>query len=486
MHAPYLQLFDHTIAPDDDERRRIGLTTALLFVRRQQWLHRRVELVTFEDQDVIRRSNSIDFTLPRWTAEYLNISDSEPSKIVVPVALFRKGMLVHFNLSDEGNDAVPLLSGTQVGPLAELALLATAELILGLDNVDESIAADIQQLTWDRRAAETESPSDRRRPSTAFERLFSPNEPARESRALLKSHPIFLPLAEAFDDNYIAAVLLTIGGGDRRVIHFAYDEEIGERDSLVDRLATTKDMFAGRILRRVAVLATGAGDAESFHMEAEAPEGLRISSRVTLTETKDENHRKDIEERVEKTGSYRRSHIHCNDVEPTDQLAIVLRLGPRSSTIVRGAALTSALTLIAVLYVRLRLGDIALEGTSGAAAVLLVIPTLLSVWVVRSNEHPATTHLLWPLRIVATAPAIFGLAAAGVIVTGSHASWSGAALSTLVGLLGVATWILSATWIGAIRRHGRRRLLPGQKPNVAPPSGRSDSLSRASKGSAQP
>ncbi|HEY4812682.1 MAG TPA: hypothetical protein VIH71_16670 [Solirubrobacteraceae bacterium] len=466
MQAPYLPLFDSTLELDEDARRRIGLTTALLFVRRQEWVHRRVELVTFADQDVIRRSNSIDFTLPRWTAAYLKVSKSEPSKIAVPIALLRKATLAHFNLSDEGSNAIPLLSGTQVGPLAELALLATAELALESDNIHSSIAAAIRQLTWDRRADDDQG--GQRPSSAAFECLFSPDEPEPESRLLLKRHPIFLPLAEAFDENYIAAVLLTIAGGDRRVVHFAYDEMISETgNDQVHRRRTIRELFKGNLSRRVLVLASSAGDAESFHMEAEAPEGLRISSRVTFTYAQKDARRTNIEEPVEKSGSYQRSHIHCNDVHASDRLAVVLRVGPRSSTVVRGAALTAALTLLAVIYIRIQIHHINRHGAASTATVLLVIPTILSLWIARSNEHPATTYLLWPLRIVATAPAIFGLIAASVLITGSTSFSGETVLATIIGLLTMATWILVSTWRGASGRQARYRSLRRSKSKVA-------------------
>jgi hypothetical protein len=483
MQAPFLPLFDPTLELDEDARRRIGLTTALLFVRRQEWVHRRVELVTFEDQDVIRRRNSVDFTLPHWTSEYLKVSRSEPSKIAVPIALFRKATLAHFNLSDEGSNAVPLLSGTQVGPLAELALLATAELILGPGNVHDSIAKDIRELTCDRRADD----EDGRRPSSAaFKRLFSLAEPEPESRLLLKLHPIFLPLAEVFDDNYIAGVLLTIAGGDRRVIHFAYDEMISETgDEQVHRRRMIKELFEGNLSRRVLVLASSAGDAESFHMEAEAPEGLRISSRVTFTQTQYDARRRDIKKPFEKSGSYQRSHVHCNDVHASDRLAVVLRIGPRSSTIVRGAALTAALTLLAVVYVRIQIHHINKHGAASAATVLLVIPTILSLWVARSNEHPATTYLLWPVRIVAAAPAVLGLIAASVLITGATSFSGEAVLAAVISLLAAATWILGSTWRGAIRRQARRRSLRPRRQTDRLPSDPPGLLDQTSNDSAK-
>jgi hypothetical protein len=406
----------------------------------------------------MRRSSSVDFTLPHWAPKHLGVDRSKRTKIAVPLTLLRKGMLAHFNLSDEGSDAIPLLSGTQVGALAEMALLATAELALN-DAVPPSIACDIQRLAWDRRAGEDEAR--RRRPSDTFDRLFSTGQPAAQSRSALREHPIFMPLAKDFDDNFIAAVLLTITGGDRRVIHFAYDEMIGERNLYQRRI--TQELFKGSLSRRVGVLASAAGDAASFHMEAEAPEGLRISSRVTLTQSRDDIPREAIDPRVEKVGSYRRSHIHCSDLEANDRLAVVLRVGPRSSTIIRGAAFTSFLTLLAVIAVRIQLHDIHKRGAAGTAGALLVIPTILSVWVARSQEHPTTTHLLWPVRIVAAAPAVFGLAAAGVLVSTGITFWSEFALSAMAVLLAIATWILGATWLGSIRRQRRRsRLRPRQ------------------------
>jgi hypothetical protein len=386
------------------------------------------------------------------------VDGSQQARIAVPITLLRKNTLAHFNLADEGSNAVPLLSGPQVGALAEMALLATAELALE-NTVDCSVASDIKHLAWDRRAGEDEER--RRSPSDTFKRLFSQDRPAADARLKLREDPIFLSLAKDFDANFIAAVLLTIASGDRRVIHFAYDEEIGKHEYSVQ---TTKELFGGRLSRRVVVFASAAGDAASFHMEAEAPEGLRISSRVTLTQAQGDASQREVKTRLEKSGSYRRVHIHCNDVQASDRLAVVLRIGPRSSTIVRGATFTSGLTLLAVIAARLQLHNIHKHGAAGAAAVLLVIPTILSIWVARSQEHPATTQLLWPVRIVASAPAVFGLTAAGVLVSAGVTFWSEFALCAMAALLAVATWIMGATWYGSIRRQRRRSRLSSDKP----------------------
>ena len=87
MQSPYAPLFDSALEMSPDDKRRVGLTTALLIVRRPLWLHRRVELVSWEDQDVIRRSTSLDFTLPHWAPQYLGVDGSQQARIAVPIRM---------------------------------------------------------------------------------------------------------------------------------------------------------------------------------------------------------------------------------------------------------------------------------------------------------------------------------------------------------------------------------------------------------------
>lgn len=440
--SPYQDIFDRTDKIDLEDRRRVGLVTATLLLRRQEWQHRRVELVTFEDQGVTRRRNSVDFTVPRWAFRYLGVDEDESTQIAVPLTLFRKGSLVNFNLSNEGNDAVPLLSGSHAGAMAEMALLSTAELLLPSGHVPDETASDIRQLTNERDAVCARK---------ALGRLFATTEPDAQSRGLLKSHPIFSPLATTFANNYMGAVLLDLRPGERRIIHFAFDEQRPELDDGRIKMQAMFELLYGRRDYEVLVLASAAGDAASFHIEAEAPEGLDISSRETYFGVSGK-------EPDEKEGFFRRAHIHYTNLPAATRLGLVVRLTPRSSTLIRAGALSSALTLIAVLVIRLQLGDIIGNKASGEAAILLVTPTLLSIYVGRANEHPTTTHILWPIRIAATAPGILSFAAAVVLVSGGTDFWSKATLWGVVGLLALNTWVLARLWRRArrLRRSNQR------------------------------
>ena len=74
------------------------------------WRHRRVETVTVIDHEQMRRHVSVDFTVPEAQREGLRISAEE---VVVPLALLDKRPLVHFDLRNEEQHAIPLLTADQ-------------------------------------------------------------------------------------------------------------------------------------------------------------------------------------------------------------------------------------------------------------------------------------------------------------------------------------------------------------------------------------
>lgn len=423
----------------------------MLIMSWPEWLHRRVELITFEDHDVIRRSNSFDFTVPRRALELLDAGDGTATmNVAVPLTLVRKGEMIHLNLSSEGADAIPLLSAPQLSVLAEAALRATAEIVLQTQEVPAEIVCDIRRLVQDSATFDPATSWYVGPAVDARERLFSEHEPTPEARVALRSHRIFRSLSYMFSTQYIVAVLLPTAPDSRRVAHFAYDERFYDTDGFYRRWRIILSLLRGNRARRVLIFAASPSDSASYHFEAEAPEGLQISSGKTYFE----NVAKTPEE---KAGSFQRIHFHYSKLPRSTGLAVVLRLRPRSSTIVRGATLTSILTLLAVLYVWLQFGAItSSKGAQGAAAALLVVPILLSLYLVRTNEHPMTTHLLWPLRVVATAPGLLSFVAAGVLVGGLSSRLSGWILLTLVVLLTLSSGILGLTWLKASSRERRR------------------------------
>lgn len=444
-------MFNQADEPSSDDMRRIGLATATLILFWPQWLHRRVELVTFEDHDVIRRSNSFDFTVPHQAYDLLGVESAKAVRMAVPLTFVRKGELVHLNLSSEGSEAIPLLSTPQLTALSEAALVATAETALDNKAVPAGIVCDIRRLVRDQAK---EDPMTSRYTGPAIEardRLFSEHESDAEVRRLLLSHSVFAALAYAFSTQFLAAVMLPVTAHERRIVHFAYDERFYDSDGLFRRLRILLALLAGNRARRVLTFVPHVSESASYHFEAEAPEGLQISW------GKGYLFRSNGEPPEEKVETYQRIHFHYERPPRSAILAVAIWLRPRSSTIVRGATLTAGLTLLGAVYALSQFREItSSHGAQSAAAILLVVPLLLSLYLVRSDEHPMTTQLLWPLRVIATAPGVLSLMAAGVLVGNLSQRLSEWILRVIVALLVLSTAILAQTWFQTVRQERRR------------------------------
>ena len=76
----------------------IAVGFAALLTRQAAWRHRRVETIEVLSHEEVRRSVSVDFTVPIEHRDELRLSDRE---WVVPLAVLDKRKLVHFDLCGE-------------------------------------------------------------------------------------------------------------------------------------------------------------------------------------------------------------------------------------------------------------------------------------------------------------------------------------------------------------------------------------------------
>lgn len=100
---------------------------ALLFVE-NAWVHRRVERIEILSAQLVRRSVSVDFTVPPQAVDLLQLQNGGQS--LIPVATLSKRPLHNFDLRDEGGRAVAVVGKEHNGLVAHAALLAQAELAL--------------------------------------------------------------------------------------------------------------------------------------------------------------------------------------------------------------------------------------------------------------------------------------------------------------------------------------------------------------------
>jgi len=428
----YAGLFNTRRGLSAEDFEKVGFLNAALMLRWSQWVHRRVELVRFTDEDVARRNVSVDFTLPWWYHEARGTPEHGIERLLVPLGLLRKGTLVNFDLRDESGSALPLLTTPQNGIVAEASLVTLAGFVLN-ETVPNEIRCDIRQLV-------SESANDAQ---MTLARLFDRRDVAAASRSLLRDDAVFSSVAEVLAKRFLALTMIDLRRHQRRVLHFAYDDSLWTESSA----NTVRGLVTLALGRPRSILFTipAVADADSYHFEAEAPDGFQISTREGYSTLPSGAL---PARQITKEGSFQRSHLHFPQAESGAEGAVFIRLRPRPSNIVRGAVLAAALAFAAILFIRLRLGPLKSGPSAGAAAapLLLAFPGLLSLYMARSDENPMATNLLWPVRVLALTPALWSFLAAAALIGGTTGIVTKVFLWAMVGLAGLSFVLLARTW----------------------------------------
>ncbi|HET6547483.1 MAG TPA: hypothetical protein VFG79_03430, partial [Solirubrobacter sp.] len=178
---------------------------ASLLTRHAAWLHRRVETMTVLSHEQVRRSVSVDFTVPLEHRDDLQLADGQ---WIVPLALLAKRELVHFDLRAEDLSSVPLLRSEETQVIARELLYLLVDLDLDLDQGEK--VPDIGALIERVLAA---GPDDA-------------EEAGAAAAAWRDRLPSFAALAERLAGRFLLCAVI----GDvsrRRVVKFAYDELLG-------------------------------------------------------------------------------------------------------------------------------------------------------------------------------------------------------------------------------------------------------------------
>src|SRR6266536_640448 len=192
----------------------IGTLILALADRPEEWIHRRVESVEFCDDKTVRRSVSVDFTLPD-RVPCLVLSGNRVAQLV-PLARLRKQALVGFDVFDEDGRSVPLLTAIQTGKIVADGLIHIARQIIHGDAnrpLDETIEKDIRQITRDERGA-------KKARNRLLQRTADPNR-SESSRSQLfdLAHDLsFAMLIRRYYRVFLMVVQLEGDGCSRRIV----------------------------------------------------------------------------------------------------------------------------------------------------------------------------------------------------------------------------------------------------------------------------
>jgi len=347
----------------------IAVGFAALLTRQAAWRHRRVESISVLSHEVIRRSVSVDFTVPREHRDELSLGDGQ---WIVPLAVLDKRMLVHFDLMGENRYALPLMRSDEV----QLVTRELLYLMLDLDLDDAELDVDVDALI---EAVLSAGPEDG-------------DVVSRSIAEIADRAPEFAALATTLTYGFpLCAVLTDVSY--RRVVKFAYDEPLGRGDRY--------SHFYG---------IQGCTEAASYHVELDIPDGMRAQSTDILDnrtgELLAEGPRYTDRPKmhyVADPGAYLEPGLHVRYVVERNQFPVPAML----------VAWVLALELLlAWLFADLH----GIATTGGPAVALLVsISAAFSSLVLRTNEHRLIQLLLAPYRKLLVLATLGAVAAAATL-----------------------------------------------------------------------
>ena len=456
-----------------EEARTVAAATFALLLNTRRWVHRRTELISFIDENSIRRRVSVDFTLPSLPGGML---DERAGRRVayVPLTLLRKRVLRSFDLRDEDGRVLPLLTRAQNSAIAREMLLRCAQAVLGAgERLADDVAADLAAIT---------SADDHAGARPALERLCRPADgcPSASQRRALMSEPRLRALTEDLVHSFLLLVPVAAQPGVRRILKFSYEEEPGPRlYGRRGRLSWLAQTFGWAPVPYL-LPASSMGDSASYHAEVEVPEDLEVAR----TRTVDLKRGQLLADNIEPSGA-QRVHIYSPGKPRTVWgLAEVSVLVSRSGLLM-AMLFTSLLTAMMLTLGLARLEEVA-QTTDATSALLLAIPAIFAGYLLRPEEHPLVTKLFAGLRCLVLLSGLCALLACGMLV----AQVPGPALHLTWEWLVRFSWLLTAALAVAAfvprrpKRRVRRRVDRGDggSPQGLPPAGLDQAVCRSNLG----
>lgn len=405
-----------------------------LLLHTEQWAHRRVEQIEFVDEDTIRRQVSIDLTVPVLAGAQAG----EP--VLVPLTLLRKRPLAVFDLRDEDGRALPMLTRAQNQRLATGVLSLAVEIALGQPAPDELVER-LAKLTG------------------------APPEAAEAELEGILNHPHLHDVADrrlrrlAADLAHANLLLVALPAGQRRIVKFAYQEEIVEG---VSGDARTVSAQLGWQATPFTLPVPALGDTESYHLSVLAPDGLMIA-RSQLLDLHDGRPLGAAQSAVQ-----RAAHRAAGLGRET-QAALRVELRSRHGGLLGASMLATLACALLVSVGALMLRQL-LDHTESSAALLLLAPGVVSAYLVRPEEHRLLSRMLRGSRQLVVLSGLCSFLSALSLIAGLPERalfWTWFVSSLLAWLAALGVWL---AWrrSRAAARPPKRSSQPAGAPQSAP------------------
>ncbi|MGH2808575.1 MAG: hypothetical protein ACRDKT_15020 [Actinomycetota bacterium] len=385
---------DNLETPLSEEELLQGGAVLLLLLDPHEWMHRRVEKVTFVDQHSLKRRVSVDLTLP---GSDVIIIEKLP---FVPVAFLDKRVLIDFDARDEAGSSVPVLTKQENSRIAWAALARAAEHSLpgGLADLDEQTLQDLRMIVGGGPA----------RALQALERIERRASVHGEAAVALMKSWAFRSLAYDLATRFLLFLAIDDEPGARRVLKFSYVTPLQEPTDLRSRLRRVASQF-GWIPAEFDVAVPAIGEASSYHCEFAPPAELEVVASELMVETVDEIY----VNQGDTAGP--RAHVYIGQEVPTSEGWLTVWLRAPRTGLLRAAFVVTGVTLLLIVFFLDEKRITQIESNQ-PVAILLTIPALVSSFIVRPGEHGLATTLLTGIRLAVGLSGLSALAGAAFLV----------------------------------------------------------------------
>jgi hypothetical protein len=418
---------DMHLGPDDLEKHASFVLAHLIDT--SDWVFRRVESVSFLDDQLILRRMSMDFQFP---PEFVSeMRDS--SFLLVPLAFLKKQPLIRLDVRDESGAALPILTKQQNGELTSTLIEILARDIIAPAQLPAAIQGLLNDIT-------TGSPEGKASKAwIAFESLRTSSDLARD---LLKN-PFFHDLLEATRDNFLLIATLQERHGNRRILKYSYVEELDWEQptrpgAVPDWIWLRKRLsWAGNQIPETFAWANSDFDfaipeiglGGSYHFEVEAPDGLETVEAALISEPGPQ---------ILMARNYPAAivHLYTSAQEQGTSAHVWFAIRARLHGTLRAALAVSASTTFVLMGGAL-FPWIPREAGGTTTTLLLTLIGLISAFIARPGENSLATRLLFGPRAAVAASGMLAYLAAIASATG-HLEW----WTQLGGLAGICTGLL--------------------------------------------
>lgn len=250
----------------------MALVTLDLISDWHRWVHRRVETFALADPVAVQRHVSVDFTLHHDVPPVLGQRDSA-RVYCAPLGLLRKRKLRNFDLRDESNRVLPLMTAAKNGAVAAGVLAHASDTFADPPGTAEEMPAAVWESLW----AIANSP--RQEALRHWEGLGRPADRANATesawREALVLNRQFMALANDLARNFLVLVPLEGHPNQRRVLKLSYEETQPEVDPTLAQLGR---LMRGKFADRGKTTAEPKAPEEEFSEEGVGLVKIRATS----------------------------------------------------------------------------------------------------------------------------------------------------------------------------------------------------------------